>query len=116
MELIGSFATISLLDLCPPRIFQIDGNMGGTACVCEMLLQSRRGELRLLPALPKAWPNGRVENFRAQDGITASFTWKDGKLDTCTLIAEEDTTLRVISGELDVMVELKAKHPYHLSA
>ena len=116
MELIGSFATISLLDLCPPRIFQIDGNMGGTACVCEMLLQRRRGELRLLPALPKAWPNGRVENFCAQDGITASFTWKDGKLDTCTLIAKEDATLRVISGELDVMVELKAKHPYHLSA
>jgi alpha-L-fucosidase 2 len=116
VELIGSFATISLLDLCPPRIFQIDGNMGGTACVCEMLLQSRRGELRLLPALPKAWPNGRVENFCAQDGVTASFAWKDGKLDTCTLIAEENTTLRMLSGELDVTVELQANQPYHFSA
>ena len=78
MELIGEFATVSLLDLHPPRIFQIDGNMGGTACVCEMLLQSRRGKLLMLPALPAAWKTGSVKNFRAQDGVTVSFAWEDG--------------------------------------
>ena len=82
INLIGEFATVSLLDLHPPRIFQIDGNMGGTACVCEMLMQSRRGELRLLPALPKAWPKGSVKNFCAQDGVVASFSWELGQADS----------------------------------
>ena len=114
MELIGSFATVSLLDLHPPRIFQIDGNMGGTACVCEMLMQSRRGELRLLPALPEAWPNGRVENFCAQDGVRVSFSWKDGKLASCTLLAKENTTLCVRSGDWNTTVSLEAGVPCDL--
>jgi alpha-L-fucosidase 2 len=114
IELIGSFATSSLLDLCPPRIFQIDGNMGGTACVCEMLLNSRPGELRLLPALPKDWQSGRVSRFCAQDGVTVSFAWECGKLTACTLEAPESTSLRVISGELDVTVQLEAGVPCEL--
>ena len=97
IHLIGDFATISLLDLHPPVIFQIDGNMGGTACVCEMLMQSRRGELKLLPALPKAWPCGRVENFHAQDGVKASFAWTDGRLTECVLEASEALELKVTS-------------------
>lgn len=111
MALIGDFATISLLDLHPPRIFQIDGNMGGTACVCEMLMQSRRGELRLLPALPKAWPSGRVRNFRGQDCLNVSFEWADGRLTGCELVSDMDQTLRILSGEQEWTVRLHAGIP-----
>jgi len=79
-HLITDFATDTLLDLHPPRIFQIDGNLGGTAAVLEMLLQSYNGELHFLPALPAAWPNGKVSGLRARGGITIGMEWEQGKL------------------------------------
>ena len=86
-HLITDFATDSLLDLHPPRIFQIDGNLGGAAAVIEMLLQSYRGELYLLPALPAAWPEGRVSGLRARGGVTVAMAWSNGELVEATLEA-----------------------------
>ncbi len=79
-HLITDFATDTLLDLHPPGIFQIDGNFGGTAAILEMLLQSYHGEIHFLPALPTAWPNGKVSGLRARGGITVGMEWEQGKL------------------------------------
>ncbi len=79
-HLITDFASITMLDLHPPRIFQIDGNLGGGAAVIEMLLQSYREELHFLPALPASWPEGKVTGVRARGGFTVDFSWEKGVL------------------------------------
>ncbi|OGG52297.1 MAG: hypothetical protein A3F84_28985 [Candidatus Handelsmanbacteria bacterium RIFCSPLOWO2_12_FULL_64_10] len=103
-HLILDFATDSLLDLHPPRIFQIDGNFGGTAAILEMLLQSYREELHFLPALPAVWPSGAVQGLRARGGYTVNLKWEKGRLTRAEVTPGTDRTCTVLTGKNQLRV------------
>ncbi|GHH54656.1 alpha/beta hydrolase [[Pseudomonas] boreopolis] len=77
----------NLFDAHPP--FQIDGNFGGTAGITEMLVQSWGGTVFLLPALPKAWPSGRLRGVRVRGAATLDLAWEQGRLSNAVLHSDK---------------------------
>lgn len=96
----------NLFSTHPP--FQLDGNMGGTAGIAEMLLQSHTDKIHLLPALPDAWATGEVNGLRARGGFDIDMKWEEGRLITMTISSDKGGTCIVKYGKLEKKVELKA--------
>ena len=71
----------NLFDTCN-GVFQIDGNLGAPAGILEMIAQSHRDRIELLPALPQVWKNGEIKGLRLRGGGELEMRWQDGKLMT----------------------------------
>ena len=56
--------------------FQIDANMGLTAAVYEMLVQSGPDFIKLLPAVPEQLNAGRAAGIRTRAGVTVDLEWQ----------------------------------------
>ncbi len=98
LQLIRQSTRHNLFDVCGLKEnspFQIDGNLGGPSGLIEMLLQSHAGVVRLLPALPKAWPAGSFRGLRARGGLEIDLAWAGGKATTATLRASRDGEVRL---------------------
>ena len=100
----------NLFDAHPP--FQIDGNFGGTAGVCEMLMQSTlkdgKAVIELLPAVPEVWKEGYVSGLCARGGYEVSFEWKDGNVRDCSIKAKKNGTLTLLYNGQQKIIKLKA--------
>jgi alpha-L-fucosidase 2 len=97
----------NMFDAHPP--FQIDGNFGGTAAILEMLVQSWGGEIHLLAALPKAWPEGSLHGVRARSGVEVDLDWSQGKLQRLQVRGKPHQKLKIRHADRLTDVTLDAK-------
>ena len=111
-ELVKRSTLPNLFDNHPP--FQIDGNFGGTAGICEMLLQSHQGYIELLPALPEAWQSGSFKGWHARGGFVIDAAWAGGNITECTVTSTLGGRLDVRSGGKSCVIETEAGKSYNI--
>ena len=93
--------------LCAHPPFQIDGNFGFAAAVAEMLIQSRKGYILLLPALPDEWKDGKVRGMKAQGDITVDFEWRDCRIHRVRLCSSHEQKVTLEFNGISKIIFLK---------
>jgi alpha-L-fucosidase 2 len=110
-EMIRGLLTHNTLDNLftthPP--FQIDGNLGITAGICEMFVQSHAGEISILPAVSPKWTNGSVSGLKARDGFEVGAVWKDGTFTSAEIrsLSGNPAVIRIQGAPQDVLFKVK---------
>jgi len=71
--------------------------------------------LDLLPALPKAWPEGEVRGLRARGGFEVDLAWSSGRLTSATVhgITGTETTVRYGAATQQVKLAIGASETIH---
>lgn len=97
----------------PP--FQIDGNLGITAGMAEMFVQSHSESIQLLPALPEVWPVGFVKGLRLRGGHIIDLAWSGGKLTEATITPASTGELSLSYGSQNKTVKVVESEPISVS-
>jgi alpha-L-fucosidase 2 len=109
----------NLFDIHPP--FQIDGNFGTVAGICEMLLQSQDLDedgdvlIHLLPALPDIWKSGELKGVKARGNMSVDISWFEGTLSQAVVTSPSEQDITIEYGDVKQKVHLNAGEPYTLS-
>ena len=116
--LIRDFSTITLLDLHPPRIFQIDGNLGAVMAVIESIISCTDDKVYLLRSIPPAWSSGELSGIKVPGGHAISVGWENDELISLKVMIGfarsvtcvfRDGTERVFEGDLGEVIQYDKK-------
>jgi alpha-L-fucosidase 2 len=88
------YTTDSLFSTCSGAL-QVDGALGLSAALTELLLQSHQDEIALLPALPEAWTEGQARGLMARGGFEVGMIWAGGRLTRATIGSKLGGTCRI---------------------
>jgi alpha-L-fucosidase 2 len=77
---------------------QVDGSLGMTAAITEMLMQSHENEIVLLPALPVEWNQGSFNGVRARGGFELDYNWDAGKVKNVLISSSVGSICRIKTG------------------
>ncbi len=83
----------------PGEIFNVDISGGLPALVAEMIIQSSKDQITLLPALPGEWPAGEIKGVRTRCGATIDLVWELGKPKSAKIRADRDTKFKLVFRE-----------------
>ena len=73
-------------------LLNMDISGGLPSVLIQMLIASAPGKVRLLPALPKAWPTGTIEGALCRGQIEVrQLTWAPGQIRVSLLSGREQT-------------------------
>jgi len=88
---------------------QVDGTMGVTAAVSEMLVQSHEGVIDILPALPDEWSSGKFSGVCARGAFELAFAWENSKVKELEVLSKEGQICRIDAGPVK-SITLKGKN------
>lgn len=113
-KLLETQVSPNLFDLITPNssVFQIDGNLGATAGIAEMLIQSQSGKIKLLPALPREWENGSVKGLCARGGFVVDMKWESGALSNLKVYSKNGGTCKIDYQGQEIIFETEVGKEY----
>ncbi|MGM0883782.1 MAG: glycoside hydrolase family 95-like protein [Bacillota bacterium] len=99
---------------CTHPPFHIDGNFGGTSAIAQMIIQSHRDEIHLLPAIPECWDTGSFSGMRARGGVEIDCSWNEGAVISVKVKAAKDQTIKLRVKEIVRELQMTEGNTYHL--
>lgn len=100
---------------CFPQLFakcftplQVDGTLGVTAGITEMLIQSHENVIDLLPALPDEWDKGQFSGVCARGAFELNFEWENHKLKSAEILSKEGSVCRLLAKQ-PLQIKLNGK-------
>ena len=74
---------------------QVDGSLGASAGINEMLIQSHEGVIDFLPAIPKEWSEGTVKGICTRNAFEVNFSWKNYTITDASILSKQGENCRL---------------------